>query len=149
MVLARPMVATPAAAKATGKPIYYIQANIHAGEVEGKEAVQMLMRDLTLGALKPMLDSMIVIFVPIYNADGNDAWGPDGATVVNRPDPALVGLRPNGQGYDLNRDYVKQEAPETRGCVRPDPRTGTLISSWICIPPTAASTATRLPGRPA
>jgi len=76
VLLARPMVATPAAAKATGKPIYFIQANIHAGEVEGKEAVQMLMRDLTLGKLTPVLDSMIVIFVPIYNTDGNERWAP-------------------------------------------------------------------------
>jgi hypothetical protein len=115
VILARPMVASAAAAKATGKPIYYIQANIHAGEVEGKEAVQMLMRDLTLGTLKPMLDSMIVIFVPIYNSDGNDAWGPDWRNRGEQLGPSLVGLRPNGQGYDLNRDYVKQEAPETRG----------------------------------
>jgi hypothetical protein len=123
VVLARPLVTTPAAAKATGKPIYYIQANIHAGEVEGKEAVQMLMRDLTLGSLKPMLDSMIVLFVPIYNADGNDAWGPAWRNRGEQQGPDIVGLRPNGQGYDLNRDYVKQEAPETRGSLD-------LIRSW-------------------
>ena len=123
VILARPMVATPAAAKATGKPIYYIQANIHAGEVEGKEAVQMLMRDLTLGKLKPMLDSMIVLFVPIYNADGNEAWGPGWRNRGEQSGPAIVGLRPNGQGYDLNRDYVKQEAPETRGALD-------LIRAW-------------------
>lgn len=123
VILARPMVATPAAAKATGKPIYYIQANIHAGEVEGKEAVQMLMRDLTLGNLKPVLDSMIVIFVPIYNADGNEAWGPEWRNRGEQQGPAIVGIRPNGQGYDLNRDYVKQEAPETRGAFE-------LIRTW-------------------
>lgn len=123
VILARPMVATPAAAKATGKPIYYIQANIHAGEVEGKEAVQMLMRDLTLGKIKPMLDSMIVIFVPIYNSDGNEAWGPGWRNRGQQQGPAIVGLRPNGQGYDLNRDYVKQEAPETRGAFD-------LIRAW-------------------
>ncbi len=123
VILARPMVTTPAAAKATGKPIYYIQANIHAGEVEGKEAVQMLMRDLTLGKLKPMLDSMIVLFVPMYNTDGNDSWGPEWRNRGEQLGPAVVGLRPNGQGYDLNRDYVKQEAPETRGAFD-------LIRSW-------------------
>ena len=123
VLLARPMVATPAAAKATGKPIYFIQANIHAGEVEGKEAVQMLMRDLTLGKLTPVLDSMIVIFVPIYNTDGNEAWGPAWRNRGDQQGPAVVGIRSNGQGYDLNRDYVKQEAPETRGAFD-------LIRTW-------------------
>jgi murein tripeptide amidase MpaA len=123
VILARPMVATPAQAHATGKPILYVEANIHAGEVEGKEAVQMLMRDLTLGSLKPLLDSVIVLFVPIYNADGNDAFGPQDLNRGEQDGPELVGLRANGQGYDLNRDYVKQEAPETRASLA-------FVSKW-------------------
>ena len=122
-ILSRPLVTTPAAAKASGKPVYYIQGNIHAGEVEGKEAVQMLMRDLTLGKLKPLLDSVIIIFVPIYNADGNDAFGPQDRNRGSQLGPMMVGLRANGQGYDLNRDYVKQEAPETRASLA-------LIAKW-------------------
>lgn len=114
VILSRPLMTTPAAAKASGKPLLYIQANIHAGEVEGKEAVQMLMRDLTLGKLRPLLDSVIILFVPIYNADGNDNWGPQARHRSEQLGPAIVGTRANGQGYDLNRDYVKQEAPETR-----------------------------------
>ena len=114
VVLARPQVTTPAQAHRTGKPILYIEGNIHAGEVEGKEAVQELMRDLTLGKLRPLLDSVIILFVPIYNADGNDAFGPLDINRGEQVGPELVGLRANGQGYDLNRDYVKQEAPETR-----------------------------------
>ncbi|HEX3927208.1 MAG TPA: M14 family zinc carboxypeptidase [Gemmatimonadales bacterium] len=114
VILARPMVTTPAAAHATGKPIFYVEGNIHAGEVEGKEAVQALMRDLTTGYLKPLLDSVIVLFVPIYNADGNDAMGPNDINRGEQEGPAIEGLRANGQGYDLNRDYTKQDAPETR-----------------------------------
>ncbi|MEO5797851.1 MAG: M14 family zinc carboxypeptidase [Gemmatimonadales bacterium] len=123
VILSRPLVTTPAAAKKSGKPVLYIQANIHAGEVEGKEAVQQLMRDLTLGKLRPLLDSVVIIFVPMYNADGNDAWGPQERNRSEQNGPALVGLRPNGQGYDLNRDYVKQDAPETRASL-------TLINAW-------------------
>ncbi|MGH7523350.1 MAG: M14 family metallopeptidase [Gemmatimonadales bacterium] len=123
VVLSRPVVTTPAAAKASGKPILYIQANIHAGEVEGKEAMQELARDLTLGKLKPLLDSVVIIWVPIYNADGNDAFGPEDINRGEQNGPQLVGLRANGQGYDLNRDYVKQEAPETRASLA-------LISKW-------------------
>ena len=114
VLASRPLVTDPAAAHRSGKPVVLIQANIHAGEVEGKEAAQMLLRDLTLGPLKPLLDSVILIVVPIYNSDGNDHWA---AGEVNRPGqngPAVVGMRANGQGLDLNRDYVKAEAPETR-----------------------------------
>ncbi|HEY4102082.1 MAG TPA: M14 family metallopeptidase [Gemmatimonadales bacterium] len=114
LILARPMVTTPAQAHATGKPILYIEANIHAGEVEGKEAVQELARDLTVGHLRPLLDSVVILFVPIYNTDGNDLMGPNDVNRGEQEGPALEGVRPNGQGYDLNRDYVKQDAPETR-----------------------------------
>ncbi|HEY8061243.1 MAG TPA: M14 family metallopeptidase [Gemmatimonadales bacterium] len=123
VVLARPLVTTPAAARRSGKPILYIQANIHAGEVEGKEAMQELARDLTLGKLKPLLDSVIILWVPIYNADGNDAFGPQDINRGEQDGPQLVGLRANGQGYDLNRDYIKQEAPETRASLA-------LITQW-------------------
>ena len=123
LLAARPMVDGPAAAHRSGKPIVYLQANIHAGEVEGKEAAQMLLRDLTVGPLKPLLDSVILLVVPIYNADGNDHFAPGD---VNRPGqngPSPVGERANGQGYDLNRDYVKLEAPETQASLA-------LIEHW-------------------
>ncbi len=123
VILSRPQVTTPAQAHASAKPILYIQGNIHAGEVEGKEAVQMLMRDLTVGKLKPLLDSVIILFVPIYNADGNDAFGPQDINRGEQAGPAMIGLRANGQGYDLNRDYVKQEAPETRASLA-------LVAKW-------------------
>ncbi len=78
------MVDSPGSAHRSGKPILYIQGNIHAGEVEGKEAAQMLLRDLTLGKLRPLLDSVILLVVPIYNADGNDDFAPGER---NRPGP--------------------------------------------------------------
>jgi hypothetical protein len=103
--------------------VVYLQGNSHAGEVEGKEAAQMLLRDLTLGPLRSLLDSVVLIVVPIYNTDGNDAFGPGDRNRPGQNGPATVGLRPNGQGLDLNRDYVKQEAPETRGAAQ-------LIGLW-------------------
>ncbi len=123
VVAARPMVAGPAEAHRSEKPIVYLQANIHAGEVEGKEALQMLLRDLTVGPLRPLLDSLVVLAVPIYNADGNDLLGPGDRHRPGQSGPPVVGRRPNGQGLDLNRDYVKMEAPETRGAAA-------MIAEW-------------------
>jgi len=122
-VASRPLVDGPAEAHRSGKPVIYVQAGIHAGEVEGKEAAQMLLRDLTLGALRPLLDSIVLILVPIYNTDGNDGFGPAERNRPGQNGPAVVGVRPNGQGLDLNRDYVKQEAPETRGAAA-------IIAAW-------------------
>jgi hypothetical protein len=101
----------------------YLQANIHGGEVEGKEAAQMLLRDLTRGRLRPLLDSLILIVVPIFNADGNDHFGPGDKNRPGQNGPSVVGQNTNGQGLNINRDYVKLEAPETRGAVQ-------LIKRW-------------------
>lgn len=117
VLAARPMVDSPEEAHRSGKPILYIQGNIHAGEVEGKEAAQMILRDLTIGPLRSLLDSVIVLMVPVYNADGNEDFKPGSENRPGQNGPAIVGRRSNGQGYDLNRDYVKLEAPETRGAL--------------------------------
>src|SRR5688500_6778280 len=63
---------TPSAAHRLGLPILMVQANIHAGEVEGKEALLAFMRDLTPGGLRALLDEVTFVFIPILNPDGND-----------------------------------------------------------------------------
>ena len=123
VVVARPFVSSPAEAHRTGKLIVYLQANIHAGEVEGKEAAQMLLRDLTHGALAPLLDRIVLVVVPIYNPDGNERWASGEHNRPGQNGPERVGQNPNGQGLNLNRDYIKMEAPETRG-------SATLLASW-------------------
>lgn len=114
VIASRPLVTSPEEARRLGRPIAYVQGNIHGGEVEGKEALQMLLRDLVADPEPNVLDSLVLIAVPIYNADGNDAFGPAERNRGQQQGPARVGLRPNGQALDLNRDYVKAEAPETR-----------------------------------
>lgn len=115
-VLANPMIANAEQAKASGKPVVYIQANIHAGEVEGKEVAMMLMRDILLGDKMDLLQNQIIIFVPIYNVDGNDKME-KGLRTSQENSPLETGTRENGQGLDLNRDGVKMEAPETKGMI--------------------------------
>ena len=90
--------------------------NIHAGEVEGKEAVQELLREIAQGQHADILARCTVWFVPIYNVDGNEAVKVGNRRGQNGPD--AVGQRPNGQGLDLNRDFVKADAPETRALLR-------------------------------
>lgn len=114
IIASRPMVATPEEARRLGRPIVYVNANIHAGEVEGKEALLALVRDLALERRPNVLDSIVLIAVPDYNADGNEAFASQRANRTEQNGPERVGQRPNGQGLDLNRDYVKAEAPETR-----------------------------------
>ncbi len=118
VIASRPLVRTPAEARATGKPIVYVQGNIHGGEVEGKEALQALLRDLVLEDGPNVLDSIVLIAVPIYNADGNDNWGPQARQRGSQDGPERIGLRPNAMGLDLNRDYIKNEAPETLASLR-------------------------------
>ena len=117
VVLSRPIVRTPMEAKRLGRPIVYIQANIHAGEVEGKEALLAMLRDFERDPFLNVIDSLIILAVPIYNADGNEAVGPQETNRSEQNGPALVGQRANAQGLDLNRDYVKAEAPETRAAL--------------------------------
>ena len=123
VIASRPLVSSPAEAQRSGKPVIYLQANIHAGEVEGKEAAQMLLRDLTAGPLRALLDKIVLLVVPIYNTDGNERWGPGDQNRPGQNGPEPVGQNPNGQGLNLNRDYVKMEAPETRG-------SAALILQW-------------------
>jgi hypothetical protein len=118
VIASRPLVHTPAEARATGKPIVYVQGNIHAGEVEGKEALQALIRDLTYAPGRNVLDSIVLIAVPIYNADGNERFAAQARQRSEQQGPELVGQRPNAAGLDLNRDYIKAEAPETRASLR-------------------------------
>lgn len=107
---------TPAQAKALGLPVVYIQANIHAGEVEGKEAVLRMLREIAQGQ-HPSFKGLVLLVQPIYNADGNDAWGDNEKNRGHQDGPAQVGERANGQGLDLNRDAVKAVSPEMQAAL--------------------------------
>ena len=117
VIASRPLVTTPLEAKRLGRPIVYIQGNIHAGEVEGKEALQAVLRDLLNDPRPNVLDSLVLIAVPIYNADGNEVLRPQAQQRGAQNGPEMVGQRPNAAGLDLNRDYIKAEAPETRAAL--------------------------------
>ncbi|MEM1328092.1 MAG: M14 family metallopeptidase [Bacteroidota bacterium] len=117
VVLANPKITTPEEAAASGKPVMYVQGNIHAGEVEGKEIMLILMREMLLGDKQYLLDNQIIVFAPIYNTDSNDKME-KGIRPSQEDSPIEVGLRANSQGLDLNRDGVKIEALETQALMK-------------------------------
>lgn len=116
LIFADPPIARPRDARASGKTIVFVQANIHAGEVEGKEAMLHLSRRLAFGDLKPLLNSLVILIAPIYNADGNEKIAPTNRTAQNGPIGG-VGTRENAKSFDLNRDYMKLETPEANALV--------------------------------
>lgn len=98
------------------KPVVLIQAGIHSGEIDGKDAGLMLLRDIGLRGKADLLDAVDLVFVPIYNADGHEQTSP-----YNRPNqrgPNNPGLRSTAQNINLNRDYAKADAPETQAMLR-------------------------------
>lgn len=120
MILADPPVSTPEEAarfvKEGSKLVVLAIGNIHAGEVDGKEALPMLARDLLLERDPPLLRHLILLIAPIYNCDGNERVSKDNRPGQLGPDEGM-GRRENADGLDLNRDFVKLEAPETQGLV--------------------------------
>lgn len=121
LVLSARGVRTAAESRARGLPVVLVLNGIHAGEVEGKEGSLMLARDLLDGTVDAgLLALLTLVIVPLFNPDGNDA-----IDVANRRlhlpklegqvgPPAGVGTRVNASGINLNRDYMRQEAPEMR-----------------------------------
>jgi hypothetical protein len=57
----------------------------------------------------------VLIAVPNYNADGNENVAPQLRARGSQNGPEMVGTRANAQNLNLNRDYIKADAPETRG----------------------------------
>jgi hypothetical protein len=117
MIFADPPIAQPREALASGKPIIFVMANIHAGEVEGKEAVVHLSRRIAGGDMRTLLDKIVILIAPIYNADGNEKISTNNRTAQNGPIGG-VGTRENAKGFDLNRDYMKLESAEANALVR-------------------------------
>ena len=117
LILGNPPPASPQALNFDSRIVVYIQGNIHAGEVEGKEASLMLARDILLDKNLPYLDNLVILIAPIFNADGNEKISPNNRRSQVGPEKG-VGVRYNGQNLDLNRDSLKLESPELQGLLR-------------------------------
>lgn len=91
--------------------------NIHAGECDGKEAILMLLREIAKDPQHRWLQHLVLVFVPNYNADGNDQMAPNNRPGQVGPEQGM-GRRTNSEGFDLNRDFMKLDSPEGRAMVR-------------------------------
>src|SRR5215210_7341593 len=108
---------TPQAARKAGKAIMMIQACIHAGESDGKDAGFALLRDIAVLKTRPgLLDRVVILFIPIYNTDGHERFGPFNR--INQNGPVEMGWRATSANLNLNRDYMKADAPETRAWLK-------------------------------
>jgi hypothetical protein len=104
---------TPAMAKKSGKNIILIQACIHAGEPDGKDAGFLLFRDfIQKPEINKLLDDNIVLFIPIFNVDGHERYG--AFNRINQNGPEEMGWRTNAHNLNLNRDYLKAQSPEMK-----------------------------------
>jgi hypothetical protein len=113
LVVSKDHAFTPEAAARTNKVVIMIQSGIHAGEIEGKDTVLMLVRDMTVTRkYAAWLDKAIFVIIPVFNVDGHESISP-----YNRPQqngPRDTGLRNTAQHFNLNRDYIKADTPEMR-----------------------------------
>jgi hypothetical protein len=121
VVAARGHAFSPGAARRKGRPTLLVQAGIHSGEIDGKDAGLMLLRDIAFRGKASLLDGANLLFVPIFNADGHERsseW-----SRPNQRGPVRQGWRSTAQNLNLNRDYMKADSAEMQAMLR-------LISEW-------------------
>jgi hypothetical protein len=108
---------SPEAAKDQAKAVVLIQACIHAGEPDGKDAGFALLRDIAITKTAAgLLENVVLLFIPIYNTDGHERSSPYNR--INQNGPAEMGWRTTATYQNLNRDYMKADTPETRAWLR-------------------------------
>jgi hypothetical protein len=113
----------PKKALKTDKAILLVQNGIHSGEIDGKDACLMLLRDIAITKTKSsLLDHTILLVIPIYNVDGHERFGPFNR--INQNGPEEMGWRVTGQNLNLNRDYMKADAPETQAWLK-------MFNEWL------------------
>jgi Zinc carboxypeptidase len=111
----------PATARARQRPVLLAQGAIHAGELDGKDAFLQVARELLAEPRGGVLGRVTAVLVPVLNVDGHERFGPDHRP--NQRGPAAGGWRTTAQNLNLNRDYVKADAPEMRALLG-------LLGAW-------------------
>ncbi len=108
---------TAEALNATGKPLLLAHSGIHAGEIDGKDAGLMLLRDMTVaGKRKELLANANFLFIPILNVDGHERRSPYNR--INQRGPEEMGWRTNARNQNLNRDFTKLDTEGVRALIK-------------------------------
>lgn len=112
----------PEAIRSKGRVVLLVQACVHAGESDGKDAGLMLLRDIAFGNKSNLLDNVSILFIPIFNVDGHERFGPYNR--INQNGPKEMGWRVTAQNLNLNRDFMKAETPEMQAWLK-------LFNAWL------------------
>jgi hypothetical protein len=122
LIASRTGALTAQAAQQRKLPVLLVQGGIHAGEIDGKDAGFLALREaLENTAAKGALDTQVLVFVPVFNVDGHERFGR-----WNRPNqrgPEEMGWRTTAQNFNLNRDYLKADTPEMQAMLK-------LVNEW-------------------
>ena len=123
LVVSKDRAFNPISAKKTGKPIIFINNGIHSGEIEGKDASMLLLREILVTKEKAnLIDNTILLVIPIFSVDAHERSSPYNR--INQNGPANMGWRTTAQNLNLNRDWTKADAPEMQAMLK-------LFSSWL------------------
>lgn len=123
VIVSKDGVFDPAALHKANRPIMLIQNAIHAGEMDGKDSCLALLREMLITKTQAkLLERAVVVILPIYNADGHERFGPYNR--INQNGPEEMGWRTQARNLNLNRDYMKADAPETRALLK-------LFQAWL------------------
>lgn len=122
VVASRDHLFTPETLHRSMRPTLFVQAGIHAGEIDGKDAGLMFLRELTMNPrFRPLLERANLLFVPILNVDGHERASQFNR--MNQRGPEVTGWRTNARNLNLNRDFTKLDTPEIRAIV-------TALDQW-------------------
>ncbi len=123
LVVSKDKTFTPESAKKNGKPVILIENGIHSGEIEGKDASMLLLREILITKGKEnLIDNCALLIVPIFNVDGHERFGKYNR--INQNGPENMGWRTTAQNLNLNRDWTKADAPEMQAMLK-------LFSDWL------------------
>ena len=122
MAVSRAGALTAETARERGLPVVLMQGGIHAGEIDGKDAGFLALRQVLEGEAAPdALEALVWLFVPVFNVDGHERFG-----AWNRPNqrgPEEMGWRTTARNHNLNRDYLKADSPEMQAMLA-------LVEAW-------------------
>jgi len=123
LIVSKDKAFTPAAARKTGKPVVVINSGIHSGEIEGKDASMLLLREILITKeQKQLLDNAILLVIPIFSVDAHERFSEYNR--INQNGPIEMGWRTTSQNYNLNRDWLKADAPEMQAMLK-------MYNAWL------------------